>query len=147
MEKLLTGYSISEMLTFIVILALALKGVITFWDWSVDRLRKLFHKETEQESDRDKINQMAERQEKLFNDVQELSKKITILVDSDKDDIKAFITDKHHYFCYEKKWIDDYSLDCIEKRYDHYQDEGGNSFIATLMGELKALPKRPPQSS
>lgn len=147
MEKLLTGYSISEMLTFIVILALALKGVITFWDWSVDRLRKLFHKETEQESDRDKINQMAERQEKLFNDVQELSKKITILVDSDKDDIKAFITDKHHYFCYEKKWIDDYSLDCIEKRYDHYRDEGGNSFIATLMEELKALPKRPPQSS
>jgi hypothetical protein len=67
-------------------------------------------------------------------------------VDSDKDDIKAFITDKHHYFCYERKWIDDYSMDCIERRYSHYKDEGGNSFIATLMDELKALPKQSPQS-
>jgi hypothetical protein len=36
---------------------------------------------------------------------------------SDKDSIKAFITKEHHYFCYEKGWIDDYNLDCLEKRF------------------------------
>lgn len=144
MAQLLATYSIAEILVFITLLAIAVKGVVTFWDWAADRLRKIFHKETQQQTDRDTINQIAERQEKFFNDLQELNKKINILIDSDKDDIKAFITDKHHYFCYEKNWIDDYSLDCIEKRYSHYKNEGGNSFIATLMGELQALPKQPP---
>lgn len=144
MAQLLATYSIVEILVFITLLAIAVKGVVTFWDWAADRLRKIFHKETQQQIDRDTINQIAERQEKFFNDLQELNKKINILIDSDKDDIKAFITDKHHYFCYEKNWIDDYSLDCIEKRYSHYKNEGGNSFIATLMGELQALPKQPP---
>lgn len=144
MAQLLATYSIAEILVFITLLAIAVKGVVTFWDWAADRLRKIFHKETQQQIDRDTINQIAERQEKFFNDLQELNKKINILIDSDKDDIKAFITDKHHYFCYEKNWIDDYSLDCIEKRYSHYKNEGGNSFIATLMGELQALPKQPP---
>ena len=66
---------------------------------------------------------------------------MSILLASDKDDIKSWITEKHHYFCYEKKVIDDYSLDCIEKRYQHYVDEGGNSYVATLMREIRALPK------
>ena len=75
-----------------------------------------------------------------------LTDKINLLIDSDKDSIKSFITDRHHHFCYDKKWIDDYSLDCIEKRYKHYTDEGGNSFIHDLMKELRALPKQPPHN-
>lgn len=146
MAQLLATYSIAEILLFIILLAIAIKGVVTFWDWGWERLKKVFHKESQQENDRDKLNRVAEQQEKLFNDIQELNRKISILVDSDKDDIKAFITDKHHYFCYERKWIDDYSMDCIERRYSHYKDEGGNSFIATLMDELQELPKQPPQS-
>lgn len=146
MAQLLATYSIAEILLFIILLAIAIKGVVTFWDWGWERLKKVFHKESQQENDRDKLNRVAEQQEKLFNDIQELNRKISILVDSDKDDIKAFITDKHHYFCYERKWIDDYSMDCIERRYSHYKDEGGNSFIATLMDELQELPKQSPQS-
>ena len=72
-----------------------------------------------------------------------LTDKINLLIDSDKDSIKSFITDRYHHFCYDKKWIDDYSLDCIEKRYKHYTDEGGNTFINDLMKELRALPKQP----
>ena len=39
-----------------------------------------------------------------------------------------------------QEWIDDYSLDCIERRYKHYIDEGGNSFIGQLMIEIRKLP-------
>jgi hypothetical protein len=74
----------------------------------------------------------------------ELEKKNDILIESDKDDIKAYITREYHYFVEEKKWIDKFSLDCIEKRYAHYVDEGGNSFILDLMNELRKLPKQPP---
>ena len=79
---------------------------------------------------------------KILND---LSAKIDMLIDSDKDDIKSYITREHHYFCYQVGWIDDFSLDCLERRYEHYADEGGNSFIEGFMNELRALPKQSPQ--
>ena len=69
-----------------------------------------------------------------------------MLIDSDKDAIKAFITQRHHHYVYEKGWIDDYSLDCIERRYVHYNDQGGNSFIGNLMSELREIPRRPQSS-
>ena len=56
-----------------------------------------------------------------------------MLIESDKDDIKAYITREHHFFCYEQGWIDDFSLDCLEKRYAHYKIEGGNTFIDGFM--------------
>ena len=74
--------------------------------------------------------------------LKDLSDKIDMLINSDKDSIKAYITQRHHWFCYEKGWIDDFSLDCLEKRYQHYEDEGGNSFIGYFMDELRALPKK-----
>lgn len=86
------------------------------------------------------IQHTLDRQE-LIKKIDETKSTISVLLASDKDDIKSWITEKHHYFCYEKKVIDDYSLDCIEKRYQHYLDEGGNSYIATLMNEIRALPK------
>jgi hypothetical protein len=42
------------------------------------------------------------------------------------------------------KWIDDFSLNCLEKRYEHYLAEKGNSFVHNLMDDLRALPKKPP---
>lgn len=66
---------------------------------------------------------------------------VDMLIASDKDDIKAYITKEHHYFCYEKGYIDDYSLDCLERRYGHYKDEGGNSFAEDLMKDVRTLPK------
>ena len=64
---------------------------------------------------------------------------INLLIESDKDSIKSFIVKEHHYYT-QIGWVDDYSLDAIERRYKHYQEEGGNSFVHTLMAELRALP-------
>ena len=90
-----------------------------------------------------KLEANQQTTDRILND---LSDKIDMLIDSDRDDIKSYITREHHYFCYQKKWIDDFSLDCCERRYQHYSDEGGNSFIGQFMEELRALPKQPPQS-
>ena len=155
MLELINNYSLNDILALLIIVALAAKSLVTFCDWAVDRLRKVFHKETAEEQEKVKIHdhlrenyenikQVSERQQTLENQISNLSDKIDLLIDSDKDDIKSFITREHHYFCYDKKWIDDYSLECLEKRYQHYHDEGGNSFIEGFMEELRALPKRPP---
>ena len=157
MLELLQHYSISEIFLFIILLALAFKSVVSFFEWFGERIKKAFNIKFGKISEKEKINKRIEngenfmtqlREHQKHNDeaLQDLSKKIDMLVESDRDDIKAYITKEHHKFCYDRGWIDDFSLDCLEKRFKHYADEGGNSFICGFMQELRALPKRPPQS-
>ena len=148
MAELITNYSWSEIILFVIAFAAAIKGVVTFWDWGKDRLRKVYDKEDKIEEIKSLIventkqmNEFSNIQAQTIDEIQHLKENITNLTASDKDDIKAWITEKHHHFCYEIKYIDDYSLDCIEKRYAHYVDEGGNSFISKLMEEIRNLPK------
>lgn len=148
MAELITNYSWSEIILFVIAFAAAIKGVVTFWDWGKDRLRKVYDKEDKIEEIKSlvventkQMNEFSNIQAQTIDEIQHLKENITNLTASDKDDIKAWITEKHHHFCYEIKYIDDYSLDCIEKRYAHYVDEGGNSFISTLMEEIRNLPK------
>lgn len=156
MEDLITNYSIQDILLFLTIFGLAVKGVVSFWDWAIERVRKIFKKENDQIQQKENIQKQIDNlkisienltiaQNKLEESTNNISKNINMLIDSDKDDIKAYITKEHHYFCYQLKWIDDHSLDCIEKRYNHYEQEGGNSFIKDLMFEIRNLPKQPPQ--
>ncbi|AXF52488.1 MAG: hypothetical protein [Caudoviricetes sp.] len=155
MIDLLSRYSVSEILIFLVTFALALKGVVSFYDWANERLRRIFKKESDQESEMNTIQKrlargnknfeiLSENQRNFEKSLLEITEKINLLIESDKDDIKSYITKEHHTFCYEKEWIDDYSLDCLERRYSHYKEEGGNSFVKDLMEELRELPKRPP---
>lgn len=157
MLELFQHYSIQEIFLFMILLALAFKSIITFLEWAQERLQKAFNIRFGKISEKEKINQRIEdgqifmnqlREHQKINDetLQDLSKKIDMLVQSDRDDIKAYITKEHHKFCYDKGWIDDFSLDCLEKRFKHYADQGGNSFIGSFMQELRVLPKRPPQS-
>ena len=71
-----------------------------------------------------------------------LNAQVEILTESDKDDIKAYITREYHYFVEKVGWIDDYSMDCLEKRYAHYVKYRGNTFVAELMQQLRKLPRK-----
>lgn len=155
MIELLQKYSPSDILMFTILLALAVKSLISFFDWAYERFQRIFNKEysklnKQQELEKrlqhgdEMIKTLEANQQMTDKILQNLSTKIDILVDSDKDAIKSYITKQHHYFCYQIGWIDDFSLDCLEKRYGHYADEGGNSFIEGFMEELRALPKQPP---
>lgn len=156
MKELVETYSIEEILLFLITFAFSIRGFVSFWDWAYERLRKVFKKESDKESKMDSIQEKIHMHEKEYNVLRDnqtylqetlvnLIGRVNLLIDSDKDDIKSFITERHHHFCYKEGWIDDYSLDCIEKRFKHYTDEGGNSFVEDLMGELRNLPKHPPR--
>lgn len=145
MHDLLTNYSLEQIIMFIVILALALKGVVDFYDWAKKRFQAItsseYKKITDKASIKGDIDKLYEIQVIQNESIDKLTKSVDLLIQSDKDEIKAWITEKHHYFCYEVKYIDDYSLDCIERRYAHYTEEGGNSFVADLMTDLRSLKK------
>lgn len=156
MVALLQHYSLSDILMFTVFLVLAVKSLISFFDWAHDRIKKVFNKEHNKLSEKEELERrlqhgsevmtiLTKNQKATDMILNDLSAKIDMLIDSDKDDIKSYITREHHYFCYQVGWIDDFSLDCLERRYEHYADEGGNSFIEGFMNELRALPKQSPQ--
>ena len=156
MLELLQNFSLKDILIFTIILALAIKGIIDFVDWAKKRIRKGFKKEqlkSNQSAHLDsRLNGYDEKIENLNEKISNLAEQIDYLIentesliDSNRDSIKSYITKEHHFFCYEQKWIDDYSLDCLEKRFSHYGKFGGNSFIEDLMRELRDLPKVPPQ--
>lgn len=155
MLDLLKNYSIEEIITFIIILCLSIKGSVSFFDWAKDRLKKSFNEEEEQskeiesiqdelDEDKENFNTLFQEYKELEGSLKEVVNKVNLLIDSDKDSIKSYITEKHHEFC-DQGWIDDYTMDCIEKRYEHYIEEHGNSFIERLMKELRELPNQPPQ--
>ena len=133
--ELLQHFSLSDIFIFTTLLILALKGGISIIDWFSERGYRFFNKTYQ------KPKELEETVKELIKDVQSLTKKIDVLVQSDKDAIKAYITKQHHHFCYEIESIDDQSLDCVEKRYTHYKKQGGNSYIHHLMQELRALPR------
>lgn len=151
MMALLEAYSITEILLFLVMFAIAFKAIVSFWDWLVSRLTTHFVKQNErtlqQRENTKRFEEIDEKLELLFADhecqqaqMKKILNKIDELIDSDKDDIKSYITEKHDYFC-KLGHIDKYNLDCLEKRYSHYLDEGGNSFITDMMEELRHLNK------
>lgn len=79
--------------------------------------------------------------QKIKNDLDEVKKNINLLITSDKDDIRSWITDKYHYFI-NLGYIDDFSLDCLERRFKSYKQEGGNTYVDSMMEELRALPRK-----
>jgi len=160
MVELLETYSITEIFIFVFMLAFAIKGVMTLFDYFKDKLSKYFNKERDDKENQENVAAQLKEQAKEIEEIKKHTQEdlceirnqlkehldksheiMSLLLQSDRDDIKAWITEKHHYFCYEKKYIDDYSLDCMEKRFKHYEDEGGNSFVSHLMDEVRALPR------
>lgn len=159
MEELLLDYSVSEILVFIVILAFAVKELVTFIDWGSERLRKVYdnnyksiQEKQKMEDDIDNLNKFyAEKQKvddtfaKIDKTFEKINKQIDMLIESDKEDIKSYIVKEHHFFVYTQGWIDDYSLECLERRFAVYRQEHGNSFVEGLMNEIRELPKQPPE--
>ena len=140
MIELLTAYSIEQILIFIVLLALAIKGVISFLDWAHDRIQTKF-------SNNHDLNTNISKIDSLENKINDIALQVNLLIRSDRDSIKMAITKDYHYFCDQQKWIDDYSLECLERRYKNYQEEGGNSFIHNMMEEIRNLRRTPPSSN
>lgn len=143
--NLLSTYSLEQILVFIIMLSLAIKGGVDFYDWVKKRFNTTIidreNQNKRKEEVTENIDKLFEMQKEQSAAIDKLTKSVDLLLRSDRDDIKAWITQQHHHYCYELKYIDDFSLDCIEKRYTHYKAEGGNSFIEDLMTDLRSLKK------
>lgn len=145
MKELFTQYSISEIVIFSLILAIFVKeavSVIKFFKGEFDYTYG--NKQKKEEQIKFFTNEIAEIREnfkQINSRLDAVSNSIILLTESDKDDIKGWIVSQYHKFM-AQGWIDDFTMDTLEKRYSHYVEEGGNSYIETLMNELRELPKK-----
>lgn len=65
------------------------------------------------------------------------------LTESDMHDIKAWIVDQYHKFYVSQGWIDAFSAESIDRRYEDYKAEGGNSYVDNLIAQLHTLSMDP----
>lgn len=76
----------------------------------------------------------------LENTIQSTASKCDFLITSDKENKRSYFVEKFNEFVQQKKEIDIYSLSVLEKHYDVYLKENGNSFVGTIMHRIRALP-------
>ena len=95
------------------------------------------------------IKNLENKIDSFVNDVRhkvnKIENQLTRLTESDKHDIKGWIVEKHHYLI-KKGWVDDFTMDTLERRYSDYVAEDGNSYVERLMEDLRSLPHFPPEN-
>ena len=166
MIKLFETLSVNDIIIYIVLIFLAIKGIIDAIFWIKDKYNYKFNKDykrKEQEEILAKYEEnnklMQEKMTKCHEVVKEkidnlassmntrmdgMEEQLNILKTSDMHDAKGWIVEKHHILM-RQGWVDDFTMDTIEKRYSDYKKEGGNSYVHSLMDEIRSLPKQPPQ--
>ena len=115
MTELLKDYTFGEIISFVVTFAIATKGFVTFLGLGrLTALKKVINKQSQKEKDKEAVEEKIERnaqqiadvakkQEETKQDINTLTQNINLLIQSDKDSIKAYITKEHHYYCYKQK--------------------------------------------
>lgn len=151
-EQLLSQYSIETLVILVALLGFSIKAMSELWEWFYNKFKEHFSFRTQRDQDH---QQLIEQIKELSNDIKATQKEIQILKNnmvqfSDQmkitterlqESTRNYIIDKHHYFCYQIKAIDDLSLQSLERRFLYYKAAGGNSFIDGLMEEIRELPR------
>lgn len=168
MIEFFSTYNFSQIIVFSLGMIIVAKGFWDLIDYFKKKYEEKFNKDFEKkikentlddhykisterhEEMVEKYNSIEQKIDNLANNVdnrfQSLESRINALTLSDMHDIKQSIVKDYHYFKDTRGWIDDFSLETLELRYNDYKEEGGNSYISSLMSEIRNLPKRPPQN-
>lgn len=155
-ESLFSQFSIESIILIIISLVVAFKFVSELWDWLYNKIKKHFNIQTEKQQQDEKDREQTKALEKKMNTFMDkiyekhdnLDKIVNKLIEQQErttdrlqENTRSFIIDKHHYFCYQIKAIDDMNLQSLERRYMYYKADGGDSFIDQLMEEIRQLPR------
>ena len=151
-EQLLSQYSIETLIILIALLGFSIKVMSELWEWFYNKFKEHFSFRTQRDQDHQQLIEeikelssdiKATKAEihRLENNMSQFSDQMKITTERLQENARNYIIDKHHYFCYQVKAIDDLSLQSLERRFLYYKAAGGNSFIDGLMEEIRELPR------
>lgn len=152
MNQLFSQYSIETLIILIVSLAVFFKFINELFEYFYGKFKKYFNyqsqKDLKHQEVMESLSSMQQDIKKLQQEIENQSKDIQQLKDREKltmerlqENARSYIIDKHHYFCYEIKAIDDLNAQALERRYLYYKAAKGNSFIDGLMEDIRNLPR------
>lgn len=152
LSQLMSQYSFGAIVMLIVTLAVAFKFLSELLEYCYDKLKGFFNHQTLKDKKHSEIiesiallqadiKNLSQEISNQSNDIKALQEHEKLTLERLQENSRSYIIDKHHYFCYEIKAIDDLNLESLERRYLYYKAAGGNSFIDGLMEEIRDLPR------
>ena len=157
-------YSISDIIVFIIMFCFTIKGIADFAEWVHNKYKEKFNKDhlalnkqanleeycriskKQHEEDMEYYKRLEDKMDLIAKTMKEkvdnIEAKLVQLTESDMHSIKGWIVEKHHALI-KKGWVDDFTMDTLERRYSDYVAEDGNSYIAGLIADLRELPHCP----
>ena len=90
MLELFATYSVGQIIIFIIILLLAIKEFFSLIDFFNNRAKSLFDREKKKQENDVSLQELVKKMD-------EISARLNLLTESDKDDIRGWIVEKYHY--------------------------------------------------
>lgn len=160
LTTLFSQYSIESIILFLVAIAVAIKGVSELWEFFYTKLRKYFNYQTQKEQSHkeviegieelkqeiillrtEEIAPLKQQVDKSVERTKDIKNQVNLMTERLQETARSHIIDKHHYFCYELRHIDDLSLQSLEREYLYYKAAGGDTYIDGLMEDIRELPR------
>lgn len=144
MIELLTKFDITTIILVLFMTAVAIKEVFELYHYFYD---KIYGKYEKQDNEKDTIDNLSTTLASVLQQVKDIDKKINLLQESDKDAIKSWIVGLYHKYKENPKALGAMQMDLLERRYGHYKDQGGNSYIDQLVEGLRTIYKEKGESN
>lgn len=90
---------------------------------------------------KNKVHDMNDAIVSLEEQSQRSEESLDLIQERLQNQARDRLIELHHKYMYEYGMIDDIGLQSMERTYLYYKAAGGNTFIDTLMDEVRALPR------
>lgn len=147
METLLQTYSGTQIILFVFLLAIAFKEVLELIKYYKKEGLSFLTKEKKNEEQDLQIAKNSEKLDEILDKLELLQDKVCQLEQSDKDGIKAWIVYRYREIQKHPEQLDSMGMDLLERRFQHYKKEGGNSYIEELMENIRDIYKKNGESN
>lgn len=144
MSELLKNFDITTIILVLFMTAVAIREVFELYHYFHDKIYGRYEK---QDNEKDTIDNLSATLASVLQQVKDTDKKINLLQESDKDAIKSWIVGLYHKYKEKPKELEAMQMDLLERRYGHYKDQGGNSYIDQLMEDLRTIYKEKGESN
>ena len=144
MSELLKNFDITTIILVLFMTAFAIREVFELYHYFHDKIYGRYEK---QDNTKDIIDNLSATLASVLQQVKDIDKKINLLQESDKDAIKSWIVALYHKYKENPKEFGAMQMDLLERRYGHYKDQGGNSYIDQLMEDLRTIYKEKGESN
>lgn len=143
MENLLNTFDFKTIMLVLFLVAVGVRELIQLYRYF--RMR-IYGKFEMQDTERETMNSMEKSMQSVLLELKDIDKKLTLLQVSNRDSIKSWILMSYQKYKENSAQLDSMQMDLLERRYQHYKDQGGNSYIDEIMDELRAIYKKKGES-